>query len=458
MNNLIGTSGQLFSVVAKTINSRGAVRSGNGSSGQGTADSSFRDLLHTVSNRAKGASSDKRTMNPPAVRAHAARLADDEEHKDVERKLPEPIEHPDSLNKPAQSGSSHRLSVAHELAGLAELRPQTQQLRGEPGPAVERASTGGGVATASALANAAAESGTGASVAVTPQSATQRHGRSVAPKAISAEAGLEASAANVERVAKSSGPNPTQVRAPVLGTSQPSAPAQSNLVSPNSISAADGFEAIAANVERVAKSSVRDALPEATKVSVLQQETHFPPVPQFTASQQIADSVVAELKSSSASPSSAAAADVTSSQSASPDQPLKVLTISLDPPALGNVTVRLRLTGDAVSVNLAASRRDTSQMLEQQRDSIRELMHSAGYVAEIAPVQHGTLDGLQTGSGQSHPSLMGQQQSSNGQGTLDGFGQSQSGARQTRQEPHHNQETRHEQDVVSHNGRGAVYL
>ncbi|HKO20770.1 MAG TPA: flagellar hook-length control protein FliK, partial [Acidobacteriaceae bacterium] len=421
--------------------------------------SSFRDLLHTVSSRAKGASSDQKsegTVTPLALRAHAARLADDEEHKDVERALPEAAEHPDSLNQSAQSGSSHRLSVGHELAAVADLRP-AQQIRGDSGPVAARVSTGSGVATASAVVNAAADSGTGASVAVTPQSATQRLGRSVAPKASSPEAGPEPSAANVERLAKSSGPNATQAREPVLSTSQPSTATQSNPVTPNSISAAGGFEAISANIERVAESSVRDALPEATKVSVLQQETHFPPVPQFTASQQIADSVVAELKSSSASPSSTAA-DVTSSQSASPDQPLKVLTISLDPPALGNVTVRLRLTGDAVSVNLAASRRDTSQMLEQQRDSIRELMHSAGYVAEIAPVQHGTLHGSQTGSGQSHPSLFGQQQSSNGQGTLDGFGQSQGGARQTRQERQHNQETRHEQDVVSHDGRGAVYL
>ena len=47
MNKLIGTSGQLFSVIAE-INSRGTVRSGKGSGGQGTPDSSFRNLLHTA--------------------------------------------------------------------------------------------------------------------------------------------------------------------------------------------------------------------------------------------------------------------------------------------------------------------------------------------------------------------------------------------------------------------------
>ena len=51
-------------------------------------------------------------------------------------------------------------------------------------------------------------------------------------------------------------------------------------------------------------------------------------------------------------------------------------------------------------------------MLDQQRDSIRELMQSAGYVADVAPVQHGSLDGFQSGSGQSQPQLSGQQQPS----------------------------------------------
>jgi chemotaxis protein MotD len=120
--------------------------------------------------------------------------------------------------------------------------------------------------------------------------------------------------------------------------------------------------------------------------------------------------------------------------------------------------VRLRLTGNAVSVHLAADRHDTSQLLDQQRDSIRELMRSAGYVAEVAPVQHGTLDGFQAGSGQSQPSMSGQQQSSHPQGTFDSFGQQQGEAKQTPRERHHNQETRHEQGVVSHNSRDTIFV
>ena len=102
-------------------------------------------------------------------------------------------------------------------------------------------------------------------------------------------------------------------------------------------------------------------------------------------------------------------------------------------------------------------------MLDQQRDPIRDLMQSAGYVADVAPVQHGSLDGFQSGSGQSQPQLSGQQQpSSQSQGTFGGAGtssgQSDGGAKQARQERQSNQETRHDQDVAPHTRRGPVYL
>jgi chemotaxis protein MotD len=239
---------------------------------------------------------------------------------------------------------------------------------------------------------------------------------------------------------------------------QATAASQGDATAPHITSTATSFEAVTANVERAAKAGGREALPEATKVTVVQQETHLPPVQPFTPSAQVAKAVVAELEGSSASPSSAAS-NPASAQGNAPDQPLKILTISLEPPALGNVTVRLRLVGAAVSVHLAADRRETSQMLDQQRDSIRDLMQSAGYVADVAPVQHGALDGFQPGSSQSQPSFSGQQQP---QGTPDGSStssdQSQDGAKQPRKDQQTNQETRHDQDVAPHHRRGAVYL
>lgn len=237
---------------------------------------------------------------------------------------------------------------------------------------------------------------------------------------------------------------------------------QGSDVQPKAAAVTPGFDAIAANVEHAAKSAGRDALPEATKVTVVQQETHLPPVGQFSATQQVANAVVSELKSSPA-PTASAAADLAGAQSNSPDQPLKILTVNLEPPSLGNVTMRLRLVGNEVSVQLAAERKDTSTMLDQQRDQIRGLMQSAGYVADVAPVQHGSLDGFQSGSGQSQPQLAGQQQqSSQSQGAFGGAGsssgQSDGGARQARQDQPPNQEARHDQDVAPHTRRGPVYL
>ena len=77
--------------------------------------------------------------------------------------------------------------------------------------------------------------------------------------------------------------------------------------------ATQGFEAVTANVERAVKASARDALPEATKVTVVQQETHLPPA-QFNAPQQVANAVVAELKESPA-PTASARSRSCSSQS-----------------------------------------------------------------------------------------------------------------------------------------------
>jgi chemotaxis protein MotD len=430
MNKLNGTSGQLFSMMAKTVTTRGTARSAESSGGQASEDASFQDLLHTVSNLAKRALSDQGHEGPvkPGVpRTRVTQLTERDEAKDETiRERPKAAEEPDSSKKSGAPELAAKVDVpsrvilpfvvGQELAAVPVARPQAPPAGGTNGAAparMERSSTARELprmSIADATKADVAEGGTRPS-ATLPQAATEPKGNAALPKGASA---------------------------------------------------VPGFEGVAANVERAAKVSGREVLPEATRVTVVQQETHLPPVPQFSATQQVANAVVGELKGSSVSASSAASGLV-SSQSNAPDQPLKILTISLEPPALGNVTVRLRLVGAEVSVHLAAERRDTSQMLEQQRDSIRELMQSAGYVADVAPVRHGALDGFQAGSGQSQLSLAGQQQQSQqSQGAFDGSstssGQPDGEPKQGRQERQPNQETRHDQDVASHNRRGAVYL
>ncbi|WBL77202.1 flagellar hook-length control protein FliK [Bradyrhizobium xenonodulans] len=442
MTKLSGTSGQVFSGLAEGLNMRATSRSGKSAGAKSSADSSFNDLLHTVSNLAKKAISDESgdtTLKAGSLRTRLAHptgqdktkdetvhdrteTADDTKssHKSSADKADKSPELPAPIDNVAKADVSDRPTssaiVGQELAAVPAVKPQLQSPVGgnKDVPARdERSST----AKREVQATGAAKTATAESAPSVPAPASSR-----SQAATIAQQGDDASS--------------------------------------KAIPAAPGFEAVTANVERAVKASARDALPETTKVTVVQQETHLPPA-QFGATQQVANAVVAELKETPA-PAASMAPDLATSQASAPE-PLKILTINLEPPALGNVTVRLRLVGSEVSVHLAAERKDTSQMLDQQRDSIRDLMQSAGYVADVAPVQHGSLDGFQSGSGQSQPQLAGQQQpSSQSQGSFDGArsssGQSDGSGKQARQEHQSNQETRHEQDVGPHTRRGPVYL
>ncbi len=452
MTKLSGTSGQLFSGLAESLNMRATSGSGKSAGGKSSSDSSFNDLLHTVSNLAKRALNDQGSDTAVKIGTLRSRLAhptekdkskDETVHertaataelksaeKSSDKKAEKSsvkqgtIDHTENVD--VQSRSNIPVIVGHETAAVPAVKPQMQLLAGDKKDAParnERSST------------------------------TKREVQAVGmAKAATADSASSAVAPTAAR---------SQAAAPQETATAQATSTQGSGSSPKAMSVAPGFEAVTANVERAVKASARVALPEATKVTVVQQETHLPPA-QFSPPQQVANAVVAELKESPASTASAAA-DLATSQGNAPDQPLKILTINLEPQALGNVTVRLRLVGTEVSVHLAAERKDTSLMLDQQRDSIRELMQSAGYVADVAPVQHGSLDGFQSGSGQSQPQFSGQQQpSSQSQGSFDGAstssGQSQGGARQARQEQQPNQETRHDQDVAPHTRRGPVYL
>jgi chemotaxis protein MotD len=455
MTKLSGTTGQLFAGLAESL-TRGVSRATKGAATTGAKtadDSSFHDLLHTVSNMAKRAlddeGSDTTTTKAAApVRSRLAQLTDSDTSKDAP--VDEHTEETKSSNKkqpndqPAKPDVSAKLSlptiVGQELAAVPAVTLQTPQqssgkndvsVKDDRSSASKREVQSTGAAT-TATADAARTVAT--SSVATPSNAARSAIDAFGPRPQPAAAGAQTAAATQQGSDTQSKPMP---------------------VTP-------GFEAVTANVERAAKSAGRDALPETTKVTVVQQETHMPPVAQFSPTQQVANAAVSELKSSPAA-AAPAAADLVGTQANAPDQQVKILTVNLEPPSLGNVTMRLRLVGNEVSVQLAAERKETSTMLDQQRDQIRDLVQSTGYVADVAPVQHGSLDGFQTGSGQSQSQLAGQQQqSSQSQGAFSGAGsssgQSDGGARQARQDQQPNQEARHDQDVAPNTRRGPVYL
>ena len=449
MTKLSGTSGQLFSGLAESLNMRGASRSAKGTATKSQADSSFNDLLYTVSNLAKRALNDEGSDTTVKAGTLRARLAHSAGKDDVVDDRTEAADDTKSSHKSSDQKTDHA-SETERPADAAEKADTTNR------PSIP-AIVGEQLAVAPAVkAQVQSPSGEG-------KDASARDERSSTSKRDVQAAGMaKAAAADAEPSAAA----PTGARSQAAASQAPAAAQQGSEASAKAMPATSGFEAVTANVERAVKASARDALPEATKVTVLQQETHLPPA-QFNAPQQVANAVVSELKESSASAASAVP-DLATSQTNAPDQPLKVLTVNLEPPSLGNVTVRLRLVGSEVSVHLAAERKDTSQMLDQQRDAIRDLMHSAGYVADVAPVQHGSLDGFQSGSSQSQQQPSGQQlsgqhqPSSQSQGSFDGSsassGQSDGSAKQARGERQSNQETRHDQDVAPQISRGPVYL
>jgi len=447
MTKLSGTSGQLFAGLAESL-TRGVSRSAKGAATTGakTADDpSFHDLLHTVSNMAKRALDDQgtdTTAKAASVRPRLAQLSERATPKD------EPVhERTEETKSSSKQDPADRSTKADIPIRLCVPTVVTQELAAVPAVTLQAPQPSSDKKETSARDERPSAEKRGVQGAAS--AAVADAARSAGPQSIVARSAADASDAN---------PRPAGAQQSATAQALP----QGSDVQPKALPLTPGFEAVAANVERAAKAAGREALPETTKVTVVQQETHLPPVTQFSATQQVANAVVSELKSSSA-PAAAAAPDLVGTQPNSPDQPLRILTVNLEPPDLGNVTMRLRLVGNEVSVQLAAERKDTSTMLDQQRDQIRDLMQSAGYIADVAPVQHGSLDGFQSGSGQSQPQLSSQQQqSSQSQGAFGGAGtssgQSDGGARQARPEQQPNQEARHDQDVAPHNRRGPVYL
>jgi chemotaxis protein MotD len=425
--------GELFRIIADAAGSRGGARSGGAAAGGSTEGSAFRQLLRAVSQQSKVASMEQGCLEPAkpnTVRFHASPSPALDDGED------------DARHSKSSAPTDEQEPTKQEPAGASRRRPDHTVQSDDQ----HRLSHLSPIAAETAVATIPGSEAQAVGNLVPAQAATPSTDRNGMPSSAPSMTGEPEHAARLEV---------KDARGALIRHGAPAAS--------RSISAAPGFETVSANLEGTSKLSGREAsASEIGKVSVIQQETHFSPVPELTTLQRIADSVVAELKGSS-SASAVTASDLASSTKG-PDQPLKILTIRLDPPSLGSVTVRFRLTGDSVSIHLAADRRETTRFLEEHRDSIKELMRSVGYAADVASVQHGSLDGFQSGSGQP-PSSLGdkpQQQAPQSQGSADTFGPSsddaQNGAWRQRQERDQNREVRHEQDMVPNNRRGALYL
>lgn len=208
------------------------------------------------------------------------------------------------------------------------------------------------------------------------------------------------------------------------------------------------------------------------KAVVREQETHFEPVQQVTTLQKIVDRMATDL-ATVASPEGARAADAPGLETnkAADSRPVRMMTLELDPPNLGSVTVKMRLAGDSVEIHLTADRYETTQMLRQERGALTDAMQSAGYTFDIAAIDHTRTPDANLNNGQQQqqqqaPSDQRSSLPSSGGSQADGgssgrsSGDAQSGARHNRQD--HEQSPRsseRQQDQNSNRVRSStVYI
>jgi chemotaxis protein MotD len=182
-----------------------------------------------------------------------------------------------------------------------------------------------------------------------------------------------------------------------------------------------------------------------SKPVIREQETHFEPVQQVTTLQKIIDRMASDLPAG-APPEGTHAAEPSQETAKSESRPVRMMTLELDPPNLGTVTIKMRLAGASVEVHLTADRLETTNLLRQERGVLSDAMQSAGYSFDIAAIDHARAPDANLNNGQSQPQQQqassdqrGSMPSSNGSQTDGGSsgrssGDGQNGARQNRQD------------------------
>jgi len=143
-------------------------------------------------------------------------------------------------------------------------------------------------------------------------------------------------------------------------------------------------------------------------VSVVSQETHVPPVPRLTPVQQIADAI-----------SDAASGELARPAVALPGArslpPLRVLNIVLDPPDLGAVSVKMRMSGTKLDIDIAVSRKDVAALIGKDGETLSRSLQSSGYGIDAITIKEAVETGGTQAQHRHDPSqgaASGQQQSS----------------------------------------------
>jgi chemotaxis protein MotD len=164
-----------------------------------------------------------------------------------------------------------------------------------------------------------------------------------------------------------------------------------------------------------------------SKPVVREQETHFEPVQQPTTMQKIVDRMASDLPAVAA-PEGKSAAEVVTQENVkvAESRPVRMMTLELDPPNLGTVTIKMRLAGDSVEVHLTADRVETTNLLRKERGALSDAMQSAGYSFDIAAIDHTRAQDANLNNGHSQSQPQQQQGSSDQRGSMSSSNGSQS--------------------------------
>lgn len=148
MMKLSGTSGQVFSGLAESLSMRGTSRSGKSAGAKAQADSSFNDLLHTVSNLAKRALNDEGSATAVKAGTLRTRLAHqsgkDNASDETVHDRAAAVEEPGSSETSTEKSSDKRpISRPGNMdLSITSSRPTSRADRVLPGSSDRRSSPG----------------------------------------------------------------------------------------------------------------------------------------------------------------------------------------------------------------------------------------------------------------------------------------------------------------------------
>lgn len=133
------------------------------------------------------------------------------------------------------------------------------------------------------------------------------------------------------------------------------------------------------------------------KIKVLAAETHFPPLPSTSATDQILQRVVAELSAPTETPVGAGApprpltrtAEAAATAAGMASTCIKTLTIQLEPASLGPVTVTLRLARTSLTLEIDADDVETARVIDLGRGQLASKLRDSGYMIDELVIADG---------------------------------------------------------------------